>query len=180
MASSGDQIAVTGYIGASAAGLEVLRGKPISDPEARDVLRQAHLRPMPRVEEGQILVEQGVRTAIDVSDGLVADLDHLCQSSNVNARINMEQVPVHPIVAAHFPNSQELALSGGEDYELVFTADKSTIARAKRALGCPVTVIGDITEEALPTRVLVVDSEGTIIPYKKKGWDHFKDAISHV
>ena len=179
-ASSGDQIAVTGYIGASAAGLEMLSGNPVSDPRARDVLRQAHLRPMPRVEEGQILVEQGVRTAIDVSDGLVADLDHLCQSSNVNARINMEQVPVHPIVAAHFPNSQELALSGGEDYELVFTADKSTIARAKRALGCPVTVIGDITEEELPTRVLVVDSDGTIIPYKKKGWDHFKDAISHV
>jgi len=179
-ASSGDQIAVTGYVGASAAGLEMLKGNAISDPKARDILRQAHLRPMPRVREGQILVEQGVRTAIDISDGLVADLDHICESSKVNAKINVEQVPVHPVVAAHFPDSQELALSGGEDYELVFTADKTTIARAKRALSCPVTVIGDITEEELPTRVLVVDSEGTIIPYKKRGWDHFKNAISHV
>jgi len=179
-ASSGDQIAVTGYVGASAAGLEMLKGNAISDPKARDILRQAHLRPMPRVREGQILVEQGVRTAIDISDGLVADLDHICESSKVNAKINVEQVPVHPVVAAHFPDSQELALSGGEDYELVFTADKTTIARAKRALSCPVTVIGDITEEELPTRVLVVDSKGAIIPYKRRGWDHFKNAMSHV
>ena len=179
-ASSGHQIAVTGYVGASAAGLEILRGKAILDPKDRDVLRQAHLRPMPRVEEGQILVEQGVRTAIDISDGLVADLDHICEASNVKARINMEQLPVHPVVAAHFPNSRELTLSGGEDYELIFTADKATVARAKRVLTCPVTVIGDITEEELPTPVLVVDSKGTVIPYKKKGWDHFKDALSNI
>jgi thiamine-monophosphate kinase len=179
-ASSGDQIAVTGYVGTSAAGLEMLKGKTISDPKARDVLRQAHVRPTPRVREGQILVEQGVRTAIDISDGLVADLDHICESSKVNAKINVEQVPIHPVVAAYFPNSKELALSGGEDYELLFTADKATVARAKRALSCSVTVIGDMTEEELSTRVLVVDSQGTIIPYKKKGWDHFKNAISHV
>jgi thiamine-monophosphate kinase len=158
----------------------MLKGSAISDPRAIDILRQAHLRPTPRVKEGQILVKQGVRTAIDISDGLIADLDHICESSKVNAKINMEQVPVHPLVTAHCLNSQQLALSGGEDYELIFTADKDTVARAKRALGCPVTVIGDITEEDLPTRVLVVDRRGTIIPYEKKGWDHFKNAISHV
>ena len=90
-ASSGDQIAVTGYVGGSAAGLEMLKGSAISDPKSGDLLRQAHLRPRPRVKEGQILVEQGVRTAIDISDGLVADLDHICESSRVNARINMNR-----------------------------------------------------------------------------------------
>ena len=179
-ASPGDQIAITGYVGLSAAGLEMLRGKTISDPKARDILRQAHFKPVPRVKEGQILIEQGVRTAIDISDGVVADLDHICESSRVNARINVEQVPVHPIVTANFPNSQELALSGGEDYELLFTADQATVARAKQALSCPVTIIGDITKEELPTRVLVVDGKGTIIPYEKRGWDHFKNAVSHV
>ncbi|MGB5925707.1 MAG: thiamine-phosphate kinase [Dehalococcoidia bacterium] len=179
-ASRGDQIAVTGYVGLSAAGLEMLKGKTISDPEARNILRQAHFKPIPRVREGQILIEQGVRTAIDISDGLVADLDHICESSKVNAKINIEQVPVHPVVTEHFPNSQELALSGGEDYELLFTADKATVARTKRALSCPVTVIGDIIKEELPTRVLVVDSRGTIIPYKKRGWNHFKNAVSYV
>jgi thiamine-monophosphate kinase len=179
-ASCGDQIAVTGYVGASAAGLEILKGAAISDPKAEDLLRQAHLRPMPRVKEGQILIEQGVRTAIDISDGLIADLDHICESSRVKARIKIEQVPVHPLVAAHFPNSRQLALSGGEDYELIFVADKATVARAKRALGCPVTVIGHITEEELPARVLVVDPSGTTVPYKRKGWDHFENAASHV
>ncbi|MDH4067812.1 MAG: thiamine-phosphate kinase [Dehalococcoidia bacterium] len=179
-ACPGEQIAVTGYVGLAAAGLEMLKGKTISDPNARNILRQAHFKPVPRVKEGQILIEQGVRTAIDISDGLVADLDHVCESSKVSAKINIEQVPVHPVVTAHFPNSRELALSGGEDYELLFTADKATVARARQALGCPVTVIGDITKDELPTRVLVVDSRGTIIPYKKGGWDHFKNAVSHT
>ena len=176
-ASSGEQIAVTGYLGLSAAGLEMLKGKPISDPEKINILRQAHFKPMPKIREGQILIEQGVRTAIDISDGLIADLDHICKSSKVNAKVRIEQVPVHPVVAANFPNYQELALCGGEDYELLFTADEATIAQARQALNCPVTVIGDITEEKLPTRVAVVDSKGNIIPYKRGGWEHFKNGV---
>jgi len=173
-ASPGEQIAVTGYLGLSAAGLEMLKGKTISNPEVASILRQAHLKPVPRVKEGQILIQQGIRTAIDISDGLAADLDHICESSKVYARINIEQVPIHPAVRANFPNYQELALCGGEDYELLFTGDEACIARAKHALNCPVTVIGNITEEKLPTRVAVVDNKGNIIPYKKGGWEHFK------
>jgi thiamine-monophosphate kinase len=176
-ASSGEQIAVTGYPGLSAAGLEMLRGKAISDPGISNVLRRAHFKPIPKVKEGQILVEQGVKTAIDISDGLIADLAHICESSEVNARIKIEQIPVHPMVTANFPNHQELALCGGEDYELLFTADETTIGRAKQALDCPVTVIGDITEERLPTRVTVVNSDGNIIPYGKGGWEHFKSGV---
>jgi len=174
-ASPGEQIAVTGYLGVSAAGLEMLQGKTISNPEVNNILRRAHLKPMPRVKEGQILVGQGVKTAIDISDGLVADLAHICESSKVNARIKIERVPVHPVVIANFPNHKELALYGGEDYELLFTADETIIARVKQALNCPVTVIGDITEEKLPTRVTVVNSKGNIIPYRKGGWEHFKN-----
>jgi thiamine-monophosphate kinase len=173
-ASPGEQIAVTGYLGLSAAGLEVLKGKAIADPDVSNMLRRAHFKPMPKVKEGQILIEQGVKTAIDISDGLIADLDHICESSEVHARIRIEQVPVHPVVKANFPNYQELALSGGEDYELLFTAGEATVARAKQALNCLVTVIGDITDEKSPTRVTVVDSKGDIIPYKRGGWEHFK------
>jgi len=179
-ASSGQQIAVTGYVGLSAAGLQMLKGKGIGDPDPRNVLRRAHVRPMPRVKEGQILLRQGVRTAIDISDGLVADLDHICESSKVNAKINMEQIPIHPLVTAHFPDYQELALCGGEDYELLFTADKATVGRVKQALDSPVTVIGDITDEKLPRRVTVVDSKGNIIPYRKAGWEHFKNEASEA
>jgi len=179
-ASPGDQIAVTGYLGLSAAGLEMFKGKTISDPKLHNVLRRAHFKPMPKVKEGQILVKQGVKTAIDISDGLIADLDHICESSKVNANIKVEQVPVHPVVTKNFPNHQELALSGGEDYELLFTADEATIARVKQTLKCPVTVIGDIIEEKLPTRVTVVDSKGNIIPYKKGGWEHFTHGLPEV
>src|SRR4030042_2543180 len=82
-ASPGEQIAVTGYVGLSAAGLLMLKGRTASDPAARNILRQAHLKPVPRGKEGQILIEQGVRTEINISDGLVADLDHICESSKV-------------------------------------------------------------------------------------------------
>ena len=179
-ACSGEQIAVTGYLGLSAAGLEMLKGKLISDPEKIKILRQAHFKPIPKVREGRILVKQGVRTAIDISDGLVADLDHICESSRVNARVKIEQIPVHPVVAANFLNYQELALYGGEDYELLFTADEATVTRTKQALNCPVTVIGDITEEKLPTRVAVIDSKGNLISYKRGGWEHFKNGVPEI
>jgi len=71
-------------------------------------------------------------------------------------------------------------LCGGEDYELLFTADEATVAQAKQALNCPVSVIGDITEEKLATRVTVVDSKGNITPYKKGGWEHFKNGVPKV
>jgi len=179
-ASFGEQVAVTGYLGLSAAGLQMFKGKTISDPEIGNILRRAHFQPMPRIREGQILVEQGVKTAIDISDGLIADLAHICESSRVNAKIRVEQVPVHPVVTANFPNHQELALYGGEDYELLFTADEAIVARTKQVLDCPVTVIGDITEEKLPTRVTVMDSKGNIIPYRKGGWEHFKNGLPEI
>ncbi len=179
-ACPGDQIAVTGYLGLSAAGLEMLKGRTISDPETSSILRCAHLRPKPRIEEGRILVEQGVRTAIDISDGLVADLDHICECSKVNARIKIEQVPVHPIVTANFADHQELALSGGEDYELLFTADQATVARARQALHCPVTVIGDIGEEQSARRVTLVDRRGNTVPCGQGGWEHFKHGIAEA
>ena len=176
-ASPGEQIAVTGYLGLSAASLEMFKGNLILDPEIGNILRRAHFKPLPKVKEGQILLKQGVKTAIDISDGLIADLDHICESSEVNAKIKIEQVPAHPVVTANFINYQELALSGGEDYELLFTADETTVARVKQALDCPVTVIGEITTEKLPARVTVVDSKGIIIPYKKSGWEHFKHGV---
>ncbi len=174
-AMPGEQIAVTGHLGTSAAGLETLKGKISLDAETTNTLRKAHLQPMPRVKEGQILVEQGVNSAVDISDGLIADLDHICQASKVNARVNIAQVPIHPLVKANFPNCLELALNGGEDYELLFTARKAIVDQTREALNCPVTVIGDVVKENLPNRITLLDSKGNIAPYKKGGWEHFKD-----
>jgi len=174
-AMPGDQIAVTGYLGLSAAGLEMLKKKISLAAETTTTLRKAHLQPMPRVKEGQILIEHGVNSAVDISDGLIADLDHICEASKVNARIDIAQVPIHPLVKANFPNYLELALYGGEDYELLFTADKAIVDQAKEALICPVTVIGDVMKESLPNRVTLMDSKGNVVPYKKGGWEHFRE-----
>jgi thiamine-monophosphate kinase len=177
-ACPGEQIAVTGYLGLSAGGLEMLKSGVSLDSEATSILKHGHLQPMPRIREGQILAGLGVRTAIDISDGLIADLNHICEASKVGARIKIEQVPVHPVVKVNFSNYQELALYGGEDYELLFTASKDVIEQAKQALNLPVTVIGDITEESSAERVTIVDSKGKIIPYRRGGWEHFRDENS--
>jgi len=174
-AMPGDQIAVTGHLGASAAGLEMLKGKISLDAETTNILRKAHLQPMPKVKEGQILIQQGVNSAVDISDGLIADLDHICEASKVNARVAITQLPIHPLVKANFPDYLELALCGGEDYELLFTAHEAIIDQARGVLNCPVTVIGDVVRESLPNRVTLVDSKRNVVHYGKGGWEHFRE-----
>ena len=173
----GDQIATTGYAGLSAAGLKMLKQKLSFDAETTQLLREAHLTPMPRIDEGQILLHRGVKSAIDISDGLLADLTHICQASKVSARINENSVPIHPALKKNFKSDcLQLALSGGEDYELLFTASSQIINRLRKTMPCPVTVIGEITEGETG-QVTLIDADGKIIPWEKAGWEHFKSQI---
>ena len=170
----GDQIAVTGYLGLSAAGLKMLSKKLDYDDETTSLLRKAHLQPMPRINEGQVLLQQGVRSAIDISDGLIADLAQICKASQIGAIVRSHQIPIHPLVQARFKaDCMQLALTGGEDYELVFTASEETINQVKQTLACPVTVIGEITKER-PGQVTLIDATGNTIPWQQGGWEHFK------
>jgi len=170
----GDQVAVTGYPGLSAAGLKMLKQKLSFDAETSRLLRRAHLQPTPRINEGQVLLRHGVKAAIDISDGLIADLTHICKASKVSARINKDSVPIHPILQSNFKSDcQQLALSGGEDYELLFTASSQIINQVKQAISCPVTVIGEITE-GTPGQVTLIDAAGKSIPWRQGGWEHFK------
>lgn len=172
-ARADDKITVTGYLGGAAAGLEVLTKKMKLNQQDSTSLRQAFLKPNPRVAEGQILVEQGVKAAIDISDGMISDLSHICQASKVGARIQVDLVPVHPAVKDNFKDkSLEMALSGGEDYELLFTASTETINRVKKIVTCPITVIGEVVADAMG-RVILVNKQGK--PYKpdRTGWQHF-------
>jgi len=172
-AEPGEKVAVTGYLGAAAAGLEMLGEKLQLDSEAVTCLRKAFLRPYPRIAEGQLLVEQGVKTAIDISDGLISDLNHICKLSQVGARIEVDHLPIEPVVRANFGDkSLELALSGGEDYELLFTASAQAIDKVKTALTCPVTVIGEIVAGETG-KVTLVDSKGNPFHLQKVGWEHF-------
>ncbi len=173
-ATPGEQIAVTGNLGLSAAGLKMFKEKISLDAQVAGILRKAHLQPVPKIKEGQILAQHGVKTAIDISDGLIADLEHICEASKVGAKIKVVQLPVHPMVKANFPDYHELALYGGEDYELLFTADKNIIVQVRKALNYPITIIGDIVEEGLPDRVTLLDHKGNTIPASNRGWEHFR------
>jgi len=173
-ATPGEQIAVTGNLGLSAAGLKMFKEKINLDAQVAGILRKAHLQPVPKIKEGQILAQHGVKTAIDISDGLIADLEHICEASKVGAKIKVVQLPVHPMVKANFPDYHELALYGGEDYELLFTADKNIIVQVRKALNYPITIIGDIVEEGLPDRVTLLDHKGNTINASNRGWEHFR------
>jgi thiamine-monophosphate kinase len=172
-ARPGDWIAVTGCLGGAAAGLEMLTQSIEYDAGTTGLLREAFLRPCPKLIEGQKLAGQGVRTAIDISDGLLADLAHICQQSRVGARIETERVPVHPAIKDILGDrAMEMALSGGEDYELLFTASDEVIRQVKQALTCPVSVIGEIIADNVG-KVMVINAEGNIISPAKRGWEHF-------
>ncbi len=171
-AKPGDKIAVTGHLGTAAAGLQMLTQGMQFDPEARAILKQAFLQPYPRIAEGQLMVERGIKTAIDISDGLISDLNHICQASEVGARIEVDRVPIQPSVKTNFGDkSIQLALSGGEDYELLFTGRAAVVDSVKKTASCPVTVIGEIT--AGEAEITLLDSQGNPFNLVEAGWDHF-------
>jgi len=173
-ARAGDKIAVTGYLGGAAAGLEMLSRKVELSLEDSNALKEAFLKPTPRVTEGQILLRQGVKTAIDISDGLISDLGHICKASKTGARIEAERVPVHPVAKNNFKeHALEMALAGGEDYELLFTASNDIIDNVGKVISCPVTIIGEITADDTG-KITIVDKNGEPLEVAKTGWQHFK------
>ncbi len=171
-ARPGDAIAVTGHTGSAAAGLKMLKDNLKLPQEAAAYLRNAFLRPRPRLAEGRRLVESGIRAAVDTSDGLLADLGHICKASRVGARLNAASLPVHPAVREHFgKQARDLALGGGEEYELLFTGPPELVARVKSEAGCPITVIGEVTDT--PEKIEITDGQGRPVTPPEAGWTHF-------
>ena len=178
-ARTGDLVAVTGDVGASAGGLRILLDPDAaangSDAAARRRLVNRHNRPTPRVSEGLALREAGVRCAMDVSDGLTADLAKLCAASGAAAVVRADAVPTDPALRAAFPDEWlDMALGGGEDYELLICADERTMNAARERLGDGLTVVGEIEpHRADGARVRVVGADGAAIKVKSGGWEHF-------
>jgi thiamine-monophosphate kinase len=161
-ARPGDNIYVTGTLGASAAILSQLRS---------GARRKGDRFPEPRITVGKWLRERAVASAcIDISDGLSTDLFHLCEESGVGAVIAADAIPVCRASPSANRNALELALHGGEDYELLFTAAKSKPMPRKIA-GVTIMSIGEIVR-GKPRMQLVLD--GTTMPLEAKGWEHFR------
>jgi thiamine-monophosphate kinase len=173
---------VTGTLGGSAGGLALARGGAAAARRALATkwgraLVEAHLRPVARVGEGQTLAAAGATAMLDVSDGLALDLSRLCAASGVGAAIRMERVPVadelHDLAGVLAVDPLDLALSGGEDYELLATLPPDRVAEAAAALddrlGIPLTEIGEITPGL---GLLAVHADGTERSLDPRGWDH--------
>jgi thiamine-monophosphate kinase len=176
-ARAGDQIFVTGALGGAAGGLKMLESVAVRTSRGRAagglLLRQR--RPEPRVEWGALLSEKGLATSlIDLSDGLSSDLAHVCRESGVGARVEAASLPVDPLLAQTGVSADEalrLALDGGEDFELLFTAGPRQAARLPREHGgVPVTRVGEVTGERGKVR-LVRDGKARLL--KPGGFEHF-------
>ena len=141
--------------------------------EAAEYLKRCHRRPQPAIAEGRTLAGSGVTAAMDISDGLAGDLAKLCRSSGVSARLYANHVPVHPLLRQTFPDGYlDLALNGGEDYLLLFTANAETVRNVMPSLPEGASVVGEI-EPGEAGRVTVVDSSGVENILGSSGWDHF-------
>lgn len=170
-AQNGDDIYISGQPGAAAAGLRLWQN---AAPDT-DALREFFLYPAPRLALGQQLAGLA-HAAIDVSDGLCADLAHVLTASGVGATLDVEHIPLHPAAVSLLgeTTARELALSGGDDYELCFTASPAKAERvqaAGRAAGCAVTRIGRIEQQP----GLRVQMHGKSVSVRQPGYQHFTD-----
>ena len=175
-ARPGDLVAVTGRLGAAAAGLAVLSaGQGPLDPGAAPLLA-AHHRPFPRLTAGQLLATRGVRCAIDISDGLASEASHLARASRVGIEIDVGRVPLAPAAVRLLGErrSRELALTGGEDYELLFTVEERLVDELTRALEIDggLTILGEVTDRVAAGTVRFVDA-GQPIELTEKGYVAF-------
>jgi thiamine-monophosphate kinase len=177
-AKVGDDLFVTGFPGDSALGLKILQRKGLkAKPRG---LVERHLSPQPRIELGQSIARQGWATAmIDVSDGLLIDTTHLLEESGKGARIWEDRIPLSRLfqnyVSSYAKDPYSLALSGGEDYELLFTAPPKMRGRVSSLLSLhrvPITRIGEILPSSKGFRI--VRRDGTDYVPSHLGFDHFR------
>ncbi|MGA8151292.1 MAG: thiamine-phosphate kinase [Terriglobales bacterium] len=166
-ARQGDRIYVTGQLGGSTAALNLL----FAGRKLRPANFPWHFRPTPRVEVGRTLREEDFASAmIDLSDGLSTDLAHLCEESGVGAEIRAEAIPRASIGKPACEVDLPLALHGGEDYELLFTARAGKRIPARIA-GVAISQIGQVKRGR---HVVLVDRKGKPVELRPGGWEHFK------
>jgi thiamine-monophosphate kinase len=178
-AQAGDDLWLSGSPGLAALGLKQLQGKIVlPEPLSRLCLQRLHT-PAPRLLLGERL-RPLAHAAIDISDGLMADVGHIAQGSRLVARIFLHQLPRLPEGVARAV-ALEALLSGGDDYELAFAASpqqRPMLARLAAQLDIPLWRIGQMQADATTPTVQLIDSEGKIVPWEKQGYDHFPAPLS--
>ena len=173
-AKPGDDIWVSGTLGGAALALKALQGDVELDPEQVDACRHLLDQPQPRVALG-LALRNIASSALDISDGLVGDLGHILERSNVGAEICFDALPAHPALEPLLAETwaQQCLLAGGDDYELCFTARREqhdAIKALENALGLKLTRVGRITAE---NGLQLLDAAGQSMQTTKGGYDHF-------
>lgn len=173
-AKPGDAIFVSGSLGEAEYGLRLMQSRK-DHPVRSDIRLRKHLYPLPRLALGAWLVQRRLASAMmDLSDGLSADLPKLCQASHVGACIHTHRLPrvkLHSADTMKF-DSLQLALHGGDDYELLFTVSPQNISRIPRTFaGTSLTRIGEIRKNK---SVLLITGGDEEAPLQSSGWDPFK------
>lgn len=173
-AKAGDIVMVTGTLGDAAAGLHLLQHGGVRDGALASHLVERLHRPVPRIAAGLALRDRA-NACLDVSDGLLADLGHICEASGVGAEIESALLPRSPALLTLFDEgrARDFALSGGDDYELCFTVPAARAAEVQAdlaRLGCGATRIGRIVEGE---GVRVRGDDGAWLETGRQGWDHF-------
>lgn len=177
-AKLGNDIYVTGTLGDSALGLKLLqRGAGISNRRAIAYLISRHRQPTPRLTVGALIARQRLATAmIDISDGLLQDLGHICSASGVGAQISAAELPLSDAYRALAgDDGVRYAVNGGEDYELLFCArrrDRARIRKLQKRIDIPITRIGSCT--AAKTGITVLDNLGRRLSLPSEGYNHFR------
>ena len=173
-AQVGDELWISGQPGLAALGLAHLQARVCLPASLAERCIAALQRPLPRVELGLALRECGLaNSAIDVSDGMLADLGHIAERSCVDAELDLPRLPGLPSGVDN-ALARECQLTGGDDYELVFSAPadkRHEIAALATALDLPLWRIGRVVEGAGQVRLL--DENGNAMPLTRKGFDHF-------
>lgn len=180
-AGVGDVLCVTGALGGASAGLELLCSAG-NDPAARALLERfpglarAHARPTPRVSEGVAAARAGATAMIDLSDGLAADVGHICEASGVGVELDESAIPLPAGVAETAAwagrDAMELALGGGDDYELAIAVSPARLAAMTEALApTPLVRVGVFVGEER----VVIRPDGTRRSLDGLGWDHFAE-----
>lgn len=178
-ARAGDVVCVTGSVGGAAAGLWLLRAAN-EDARAESLLERfpglavAHRRPSPRVREGLAAAAAGATAMIDVSDGLAADVAHICDASGLGIELRAASVPlsegVGEVSVWAGDDVNRLALGGGDDYELAIAIPAAQVSSLAEALApTTVTPVGELSGKER----VVIDADGTRRPLAALGWDHF-------
>lgn len=173
----GDEIWCTGTLGGAALALQLLEGGADQTPE-NDAIMARLLDPAPRVSTGRALSESGLVSAmIDISDGILADFGHIAELSGVGGQLFAERLPLpggqRQIEQPEGRQALERALTGGEDYELCFTArpdNHEKIASLAKKCGVAATPVGIVTDSK---NVVVCDSHGTPLDMSRGGFNHF-------